>query len=331
MGIRFRNSDRAMRASRAVRGRPRRGFVLPFTLLVIALATLVMSGVARRSLKVAQRASEAELQLQRKWGVISCQPALLRRADDWLNRPMVAGQSRDLGHDRLVFQLGKLDFDVLLADENAKVNLNQMKQALAPAALAVRVNELSQSPQPLLVELRPFTFESVDPTGEPGEPNLTKFGSWGQVFPIHQFPDSADAPRRIAAATMDLTCWGNGKLNLNRASQRAIQIWCDCVVGHDVAVELLKARASTERLDITSLSQLAIDADKRELIDMHFTDESHTYSMWVHVSASETRKWFELYIAESTEPSEDDDGDLANEVTDLDSPIQRSSLARFAW
>ena len=119
--------------------------------------------------------------------------------------------------------LGDLDFDVLLADENAKVNLNAMRRDLPLPAVTQIAKRLTQSTESLQVTLRPFTFASAAIAGEEKQRDLARLNSWGQVFPMRQFTEPADAPRRLAAATMDLTCWGNGKLNVLRASEAAVQ------------------------------------------------------------------------------------------------------------
>src|SRR5690349_6208254 len=100
------------------------------TLVLIAITGLLLAGLARRSMQLALDAAEAQQELQRRWGGITCQRYAFKHADRLLSEPAVAIDDQNalpptrLKYASFQLELGGVRFDLLLADENAKANLN---------------------------------------------------------------------------------------------------------------------------------------------------------------------------------------------------------------
>src|SRR5262249_35987840 len=61
--------------------RQRSGFVLVMCLVLVVVSAISLAGFARRSLESSSRAAEAQLDLQRRWGILSCLRLYLPAAD----------------------------------------------------------------------------------------------------------------------------------------------------------------------------------------------------------------------------------------------------------
>ena len=316
----------------------RHGFVLPMTLLVIALAAIVMVGVARRSMQLAADANQAHLDLQRKWGTISCQRTLLDHADQWLSLPPDAlpTATGDAGHLRTVFSLGNCQFDVLLADENAKVNLNALQQSMTGPEIVLLTTELAQSSEPLRVDLRPHSFAAESIVGAEKHGTMARLHSWGQVFPMQQFSDPLDAPRRIAAATVHLTCWGNGKLNVHTANEAALNALCRRFGNSSLTRQLMNQRQTGIILE-EIISKVDLASGQVNQLATYLTDQSSTYSMWLNVRAAK-RSWYEFYvISHRNGPSNSRRSASGNPMNGQQTTALRATTssitqqARFTW
>ena len=121
------------------------GYVL---LAVIAVSVLVISALAtlaRLSLRRGLEASDAERSLQQRWGTMTIERTMLQQA------PMVFEQQEELLAEqapgsptpttvRAMLRLGDVNFDVLLGDEDAKLNLNAIYHQGGPERIAAAVN-----------------------------------------------------------------------------------------------------------------------------------------------------------------------------------------------
>lgn len=273
--------------------RPRRGFALVMTIVLIAIAGLVLAAIARHSLAIAAEALAAEEELQQRWAALSCQRAILPRAERLLARK--ESQTRESGGDprdarRLAatVRLGTITAKLILADENAKASLN---------ALAGDGDEVSRAIEQLAdageleVRLRPYRRKAES------EGSLA-FDSWGQVFALDR-AQSGGVSQSLCAATAEVTCWGDGRLNLRRASDEAVQRICRTQTSPTVVRRLLEERAKSADWDLARLLkslQLA-EGDHRRLHAV-LTDSSHCYSLWVLATTAQCPEaWF--FVARS--------------------------------
>src|SRR4051812_49740737 len=103
----------------------RRGYILLTTLALLVLSSTLLVTLARSSILRSLEAKQSHQDLQRRWGQISCQRALLPHAETILlnhekryQRPFATLSS--------TVQLGALEFNLTLADEQAKANVNAL-------------------------------------------------------------------------------------------------------------------------------------------------------------------------------------------------------------
>ena len=101
----------------------RHGYVLVTTLVLLMLAATLLVGIGRASVRQAVRARVAQDELQRRWGTASCREAVLPYAEGLLR----AEEGRRRGPVpslRRRVTLGGQAFDLVVADEQAKANVN---------------------------------------------------------------------------------------------------------------------------------------------------------------------------------------------------------------
>jgi hypothetical protein len=278
----------------------RRGYVLVMTIALIALAGLVLIGIARQSLTVAFRAVSAEEELQRRWGALSCQRALLKRAAEIFEievdaRPMDGRERRfDAAQLSGSWTLGGMPFRWRLADEDAKVNVNTVfaLRGIQGASELVRDFARSDARRAPEVFLRPLRRESIAEATPP-------FEGWGQVFALDRARKGVSAPSEIAGATARLTCWGSGLLNIRRATDPALSRLCGLVVGDDVVGRLQLLRRQQTNSEISNmLNELGLREAERNQLQELLTDKSDYYSLWIEV-VTKARSWHEFHVASS--------------------------------
>jgi hypothetical protein len=266
----------------------RRGFVLLMALALIAVASISLAGLARHSLRLAREATQAQEDLQRRWGILSCQRRLLEVADDLLELQAQAGaEPRRGGPAPSVvmgeFTLGGLQFTVRLADESAKANLNAIRERRPEGAARVAQAALAGA-SVSGVGGQVILWTSETPADE------DRLVGWGQVFELTG-PRAAQAGHQwIEQATRDITIWGGGRLNLRRASDTAVAFACESALPEPTVRKLLELRRAGQW---TSLEELLrrLGLPGRELGRWRrlLTDSSDCHSLWVTTTSRSRR------------------------------------------
>jgi len=274
----------------------RGGFVLLMTLVLILLAGLLLAGIARHSLALASQSNDAQTDLQRRWGSISLRKALLERADAIASVEEPDDETEETRVAEPVFPLsaevplGKIVFHALLADENAKVNLNRLESVGGKDLVGTVLVELLPSMQ--AIHLRPHALDARR-TG------VAAFESWGQVFALDQLPLNVAQPQWLTENTQAVTCWGNGRLNAHRAEDEVLLAICRRVVGPGDAQRLLDIRRRHPELDVNGwLDMLDLDRAERLQLRNWLTDKSTSYSLWLEAKTKQ-RSWYELTLSAS--------------------------------
>lgn len=260
------------------------------TLVLIMLAALAQAGLARRSLQLATEANEAQQDLQQRWGTISCRRFLLDNAAErfelleqeyrkqelpWPAPSQVAGR----------VTLGTLDFSLMLADEEAKLNLNTL-QSRMPARFRQQVMQLASDMVPL--SLRPDLSPRATQTRR-------WYTSWGQVFPLgHLLTQGNWALLREAVS--QITCWGSGKINIKRASDELLEAVIVQEIDAKTAREFLEARNEAMTIELDSLlSSLGLRRAQISKLRAWLTAESRCFSLWIAI-ADGKRTGYHLFI-----------------------------------
>lgn len=269
----------------------RRGYVLVMALAMITLAGFLLAGVARSSLSAATEACDAREELQRRWGAISCQrvflnqaPAIFQALDE-----LSAGNAPGRPEGRLMageITLGKMVFELRLADECAKANLNAAYARRGGAAAVKKLcREFAGGALPL--ELRPAATNQA-----------RGFDSWGQVFAADESAAPEAMPRLLAEATQRLTCWGSGKLNVRRAPDDVLRSVARLVVSQKAANDLVGVRRRNADGDLKKwLSAIDIAQQSRRKLAQVLSEDSNCYSLWITASTPQRRR-HELVVCE---------------------------------
>lgn len=264
-------------------------------LFLLSVAAISLAGVARRSLESADEAATAQADLQRRWGVLCALRLYVPAADALLEGEAKKLSSQGQGWPLPAsisseFVLHGLQFTVLLADEDAKVNLNAVFRQGPDGAsqVAAVVGQLAGTDGAAL---------QVQPIAEDGtKQNSTAFHTWGQVFDLTQDVSSGDAACRLRDQTREITCWGSGRLNIRRASDQAIRLVCQDKLGPDVVGKLLSLRREPGIKDLDDLlSRMALRIEDRALLERRLTDRSTRHSIWILVR-DRKRVWAMLAI-----------------------------------
>ncbi len=281
----------------------RQGFVLVMVLILLTVAAISLSGLARRSLQLAADAADAQADFERRWQTSTLQQALLANVES-----LLANQPQHVPEDVQTWPLpsfvegrimaGEYQYHFLLADEDAKVNVNQILRQKPDAWMPV-VMTLSQSAN------AGGLLPAVSPVSSRQGQNRATLQSWGQVFQSKQQDSSEASGPQIRDATRQLTCWGSGRLNVKRASDEAISALCNLVLSDRVVGQLIQERSTGDLTGIDDLiSRLELKAEERFAFQRLLTDRSNCFTLWLNVSNGQ-REWTRLVVSQSSRGSAD--------------------------
>jgi len=255
-----------------------RGYVLVMTLLLLALAAVALSAVAAESHARATQALRAQEQLQRHWGALSCQHALLPNVAAIIE----AARRQPDGAGPSLLKLGGQTFVLVFGDEQAKVNLNTLSLAVGTSGVRSALQRLIKTnADEISIHLSPSV---VQETGADGKPvDRLKFLSFGQVFdkasPAALMGNDAGTLRGFAT---NLTCWGDGKLNFTKASPATIAEVASCVLKTDDAVRFRRAQQKSPQLPWDDIfRQQALPAELIPVMGKLMTNKSTCFSLWI--------------------------------------------------
>ena len=264
------------------------GYVLAMTLLLLAMAGTALTAVASHSHRRAIAAVRAQEGLQRRWGGITCADALLPRAPQLVEairqRPRAEAETAP---DRGAFalQLGGQTFVVSAYDEQAKVNLNTLTSRLGGggAGFEGAVRAVMGKDAPAL-RLLPKRVTETDEAGKQHE--RMEFASYGQVFgdaPAAVLMGRGKSPGLAAA----VTCWGDGRLNVEHASPAAVAGLCATVLEPK---EFEKFRRAQERAPTRKWDQLFMELkfmpEREKAMKELITTTSSCHTLWVVADAT---------------------------------------------
>lgn len=273
----------------------RTAFVLVIVLVLLAVAALSLAGIARRSLESAEQAAAAQAELQRRWGVLSALRVYLPAAESLLEvkTRKATSQGRDWPLPASVsaeFVFHDLHFSVLVADEDAKVNLNAIyRQGAGGANQVASVAEQLAGTDGPAPQIRPIAEDAA-------KSDAKVLRSWGQVFDLAQDTAPGEAACRLRDETREITCWGSGRLNICRASDQAIRLVCQDRLSPDVVAKLIALRRESVIKDLDDLlSRMALRIEDRALLECRLTDRSTRHSIWI-VVRDQKRAWAVLAL-----------------------------------
>jgi hypothetical protein len=262
------------------------------TIVLIAIVGLVLTSVARQSLELVAEALAAEEEVQRRWALFSCQRAILPRAESILfaeqqrlvNGGGNPGEARTLASS---ISVGPIELELVLADEEAKLNLNVL--ARRGGEQVRRAVEQLAPPGRADLRLRPYR-RTADMQG------YLAFDSWGQVFAIDQAPP-VESSKAIAAITGEITCWGEERLNIRRATASAVEQVCQGEADPSTVRRLLEQRALLPTGTLAALlDPLQLSESDRRRLEGVLGDRSSCHSLWVFLKTPQ-RQDATLFVA----------------------------------
>ncbi len=293
----------------------RSGYVLLLVLLLLTLAAAALAAACRGSLDRSVRAARATEELQHRWGTISCREALLLDAENVLQRAELAGVSAQ-GQARARFSLGAEQFEVVISDEQAKVNINSLyarfgKDGAERAAKALGRAHGGHLVPKLLIAVKPSRQEATPRVEAPNADNsdnaetreesgrvVCVMGSWGEVFPG---VEPIDLLPRDNSPTVDLTCWGDGRLNFRRASRLSLSEICSPALSAKQIDSLIASRITSPETHLPELlAKLQLtDAVVRKLT-ARLTEDAWCHSLWI-VSHADPKTWSQFSVRDGDE------------------------------
>lgn len=262
------------------------GVVLLITLVLIAIAAVVLAATARRSMSAALDVATATEDLQRRWAAVSLEAALADSVGSILDRETAKGIEPIRRIDAEI-EFGTARVTVAITDEQATVNVNALLAGRSRSGLVAAVRALSRpiedvADEPLRVRLRPQT---------------QRVSSFAQVF-------DRPSPQQILSVAPDVTCWGNGRLNWRRASDRALKTFAAPAVGSAAINQLIDLRKDDELTLEQAIAQLdGVPRSTRQQLPRYLTDRSACFGIWVTVHGQH-RDWHSLRIVEHARPDD---------------------------
>jgi hypothetical protein len=263
----------------------RQGFLLVTVVVLLAIVTVMLARLSMWSMREAASSLEAERQLRQRWAATSMQAHCLRspRSLAWF-----ASEATDEAEIQphiftTQIQLGGDRWRVVVSDESAKVNMNKLIAERPADEVQQLVHELLGPTAP--IELKPIAERPMSDSG--GSKRLERW---------FHCPTSQNQARAFAAGASKITLWGDGRLNIYRASDSTLDALWRRLFGRAAPSELHAMRRSTPGLSWDQIaSRLALREAQREVASRWFTTRSHTTSVWL-LSETDRRIPAHLYV-----------------------------------
>jgi hypothetical protein len=284
----------------------RHGYLLLAVIAVLVLLVTSLSTLATLSLRKGLEASDAERSLQQRWGALSLERSLLRQASLVFQQREEEINERSPGTPipatiRTMVRLRDVQFDILVGDEDAKLNLNAVYHHGGPIRTDQALSRLGGPAIAVAKRLRPAvppmeldrtrrksslagSDEADESEGDPDVPDA--FRSWGEVFDLSLLDAGIPRDATLPNLTRGLTCWGNGQLNFRRASDEAILAVASLVVQDGAARRLVQRYRQNPTLTLAVLLQTEVsNEDARQRLSQLLSETSTNFSIWIDASS----------------------------------------------
>ncbi|QDU70612.1 hypothetical protein [Mucisphaera calidilacus] len=280
------------------------GFALILVLVLVMIAGSLLSAYAHHSAVTALETRDAAEALQRRWATISMRATLLERVHPVLLR----AEDRGLDGRRLAdtdaqpvairttrVTLADQPYTLTLSDEQAKVDVSAVVREQGTPAAERWVRRLLRQTSgsranDLTIHLQPIAL--ID------DAQATTILTFGQVF------DRARPEQFLARGTggqpapVDaITCWSSGKLNYQRASDDALRLMCEPVLGIARSRRLIEARDEDPFQDMEVLLRRAGATDPKSSKEVRavLTERSRCHGLWITAHGTQ-RDWYSAII-----------------------------------
>lgn len=255
---------------------PRHGYALLLVMITLVIVATLLVRLSNQALRQSAASLEAERMLRVKWGSISCERAALNRAEtyfaDWEQSrskesvPVeLPGRQSNGPLVRQQVQLGDCRFDLLIADEDAKANLYSSTEASNTLPLDSALRSLV--PPKFTTQLRLTT--------------RVHRRHWGELFDLRQMRKQYGTLRVLPEATVNVSLFGSGILNVHRASDSAFREMASTVVPQGRADRLIETLRDSPNMNVETLLRKTIkNESEQSQLQAILGDRSSTYSVW---------------------------------------------------
>lgn len=265
-----------------------RGYVLVVTLILLAIVSIAMVGASRAALLRATNAIEGQRELQHRWGTLSCQRVFLPMTENILHaQEMVQRKPTPVVCQSIM--LGDQTFDLVFADEQAKVSVNAILNQSDRAGAESKLRRLlAGTGLATHVLLRPISSDASN--------SSPLIGSFGQIF--DDPPPAAVLLKQPDGIAQRVTCWGDGKLNFHRASQESLRELCVPALDLTQIRQLITLQNDPHVPDVSALlDRLQLTAERRQQAEALLSSQSNCHSLWV-LSHAVQRTYYHLGVEE---------------------------------
>ena len=282
--------------------RRQHGYALLVTLLLLTIAAVAMAAVGRQSLDQALVALRAEQDLQQRWTTLTSRSVLLPLAEKAISNAEVQ-REQTLGSVTIKTRLNDTDYAFVFTDEQAKANVNALQRYRGRDQLVYVLRRLIPAGSAGLtkVRLRPVLQQPPARSSALKTParELSLLGSYAQVFE-RALPEYLVGQRPRASIAAHLTCWGNGQLNVRRASRPALQEICTPLLGLQEVDQLIAIRQESPDFNLTDvLDRLNLTHHQRQELAGRLTDRASCHGLWI-VTNNKKQSRFQLSVVEGS-------------------------------
>ena len=284
----------------------RQAYVLMIVLAASILVITTLSTLAKISLRRAVAAVDAERSLQKRWGSMTLERAILKQAPTIFEKRLE--QHRQLSPElpppipmiRDAVTIHGITYDVLLGDEDAKVNLNSVFHQVGATQTQATIGQLTDGAAAGSIALQPATTpqairdRDTERSGdeaeieEPGFPDA--FRSWGEVFDASKLESIIGADVALPNVTTRISCWGSGRLNLSRAADDSIISVASVIIREAEAEKMVQRYRENPTIDIQTLLRTEIQDERdRERLGKLIGNDSNHFSVWISASSKTGR------------------------------------------
>ncbi len=308
----------------------RQGYVLMMVIVVLLILTAALTTLASRSLRATQQASNAVALLQQRWGIYSAKTetlqfatTILQNAEDKMRLEGGGKITKPNGVFAESVVLGGQRFDLVLADENSKLNLNTVYHIGGPAKVTKAVSDILgasvtryMNPKPaVLSSARGATPQPVASDSEAivSDPSLAlsagfnasdtpAFRSWGEIFDFGKIASESDIGDVKLDFTRSLTLWGKGNLNINRTSDEVLLAQMELVLPGGKAKDLLSNIRASNLVDIQAQLETmeGLKSQDKQRLGKLIGTSSYDFSLFIDVEAPQGRSR-RLFVTASDE------------------------------
>ncbi|MBL8813511.1 MAG: hypothetical protein JNM43_25315 [Planctomycetaceae bacterium] len=247
-------------------------------MLILTLSVLLLSRLATQSLRLATQLRAAEQRLQQDWAVWSAITILLGRAESVLAEAD-AREGKSATSRVLDLSLGEAQLRVVVTDESALLNVNSLRATLGSARAAGLVRKYSDELEAAELSSR-FFAEAVD--GKTFDSFVDVFRDAAEPQQLKSFLQSPDR---------QLTCWGSGRLNYQRASHELLLELASAYGHRGLMTRFLRAFDAEPTASFDAIVKKAKLTDEERLLLASLTQPAST-SWSISVIAGNERTVF---------------------------------------